>query len=225
MHTNYRHNPKPFAMNKTILVVDDDEVLNHAIARGLRDTGFNVISATSAEDAAQTLARIRVDGIVLDRMMTGMDGLTFLQDLRARGDTTPVLMLTAMTGSENAIAGLTGGANDYLGKPFQLRELVLRLNNILSRNDNATVMPNGLIYADDEFFVGNTPENARILMLSAEEKKLLQHLTSPIGNIVPASPMVAKRLRTKLNGVLSNLYIITVRGQGYKLIDQTTHNK
>ena len=212
-------------MNKTILVVDDDEVLNHAIARGLRDTGFNVISATSAEDAAQTLARIRVDGIVLDRMMTGMDGLTFLQDLRARGDTTPVLMLTAMTGSENAIAGLTGGANDYLGKPFQLRELVLRLNNILSRNDNATVMPNGLIYADDEFFVGNTPENARILMLSAEEKKLLQHLTSPIGNIVPASPMVAKRLRTKLNGVLSNLDIITVRGQGYKLIDQTTHNK
>ena len=225
MHTNYRHNTKPFAMNKTILVVDDDEVLNHAIARGLRDTGFNVISATSAEDAAQTLARIRVDGIVLDRMMTGMDGLTFLQDLRARGDTTPVLMLTAMTGSENAIAGLTGGANDYLGKPFQLRELVLRLNNILSRNDNATVMPSGLIYADDEFFVGNTSKNARILMLSAEEKKLLQNLTSPIGNIVPASPMVAKRLRMKLNGVLSNLDIITVRGQGYKLIDQTTHNK
>lgn len=222
---NNRHNTKPFAMNKTILVVDDDEVLNRAIARGLRTEGFYVISATSAEDATQTLARISVDGIILDRMMRGVDGLTFLQDLRARGDTTPVLMLTAMTGSENAIAGLAGGANDYLGKPFQLRELVLRLNNILARDIRTNTMPNGLIYVDDEFFIGNTPENARILMLSAEEKKLLQHLTSPIGNITPASPMVAKRLRMKLNGVLSNLDIITVRGQGYKLIDQTTHNK
>ncbi len=212
-------------MNKTILVVDDDEVLNHAIARGLRNENFNVVSATSAEDATEILARIRVDGIVLDRMMTGMDGLTFLQDLRAGGDMTPVLMLTAMTGAENAIAGLSGGANDYLGKPFQLRELVLRLNNIVKDTAVSGEMPRGLIFADNEFFVGTTPENAQILMLSGEEKKLLQHLTSPVGNIAPASPMVAKRLRMKLNGVLSNLDIITVRGHGYKLVDQTTYNK
>ena len=212
-------------MNKTILVVDDDEVLNRAVARGLRNEGFNVISALSAEDATETLARIRVDGIVLDRMMTGMDGLTFLQDLRAGGDMTPVLMLTAMTGAENSIAGLSNGANDYLGKPFQLQELVLRLNNILKHSETANIMPHGLIYADNEFFIGDAPENARVFMLSGEEKKLLQNLTSPVGNIAPASPMVAKRLRMKLNGVLSNLDIITVRGQGYKLLDQTTHNK
>ena len=212
-------------MNKTILVIDDDEVLNHAIARGLRAEGFNVISSPSAEDATQVLARITVDGIILDRMMSGMDGLTFLRDLRAGGDMTPVLMLTAMTGSENSIAGLAGGANDYLGKPFQLRELVLRLNNIIKNNNVDSQMPHGLIYADDEFFVGNTPENAHILMLSGEEKKLLQHLTSPLGNTVPASPMVAKRLRMKLNGVLSSLDLITVRGQGYKLLDKNTCNK
>ena len=212
-------------MNKTILVVDDDEVLNRAIARGLRNEGFNIISALSAEDATETLARIRVDGIILDRMMRGVDGLTFLQDLRAGGDTTPVLMLTAMTGPENTIAGLSGGANDYLGKPFQLRELVLRLNNIVKNTDTMTKMPHGLIYADNEFFVGTNPMDAQLLTLSGEEKKLLQHLTSPIGNVAPASPMVAKRLRTKLNGVLSNLDIITVRGQGYKLLDKTTHDK
>lgn len=206
-------------MNKTVLVVDDDEVLNRAIARGLRAEGFNVISVFSAEDAIQTLARISVDGIVLDRMMTGIDGLTFLRDLRNHGDETPVLMLTAMTGPENSIAGLSGGANDYLGKPFQLRELVLRLNNIIKSNDNIPQMPHGLIFVDNEFFIGETPENARILMLSGEEKKLLQNLISPIGNIVSASPMVAKRLRIKLNGVLSNLDIITVRGQGYKILD------
>ena len=209
-------------MNKTILVIDDDDVLNHAIAHGLRTEGFSVISALSADDATQVLARIRVDGIILDRMMTGIDGLTFLQDLRNGGDMTPVLMLTAMTGPENSIAGLSVGANDYLGKPFQLRELVLRLNNILKNTQTVTKMPNGLIFADNEFFIGTNAKNARIFMLSGEEKKLLQMLTSPIGNIAPASPMVAKRLRMKLNDVLSNLDIITVRGQGYKLIDQTT---
>ena len=211
-------------MNRTILIIDDDDVLNHAIARGLRNEGFDVISVLNAEDAYETLARIRVDGIILDRMMTGVDGLTFLQDLRNRGDQTPVLMLTAMTGPENSIAGLSCGANDYLGKPFQLRELVLRLKNILKNTESASVMPHGLIYADDEFFVGDNAANARILMLSGEEKKLLQHLTSPIGNVAPGQPMVAKRLRMKLNGVLSNLDIITVRGHGYKLLDTTTHN-
>lgn len=206
-------------MKKTILVVDDDEVLNRAIARGLRAEGFDVVSAFGAEDASEVLARIGVDGIILDRMMTGMDGLTFLRDLRARGDATPVLMLTAMTGAENSIAGLSGGANDYLGKPFQLRELVLRLNNIIKGQNTVPTMPHGLIYADNEFFVGDTPENAQIIMLSGEEKKLLHLLTSPIGNIAPASPMVAKRLRMKLNSVLSNLDIITIRGQGYKILD------
>ncbi|MBR2285964.1 MAG: response regulator transcription factor [Alphaproteobacteria bacterium] len=210
-------------MNKTILVIDDDEALNKTLARGLRTDGFDVISALSAEDGASVLARIRVDAIVLDRMMTGIDGLSFLQDLRAGGDTTPVIMLTAMGGAENAIAGLSGGANDYLAKPFQLRELILRLNNIIKTNDAPTKMPAGLTFADDEFFV-DTPKGTKLFALSGEEKKLLTHLVTPMGNIAPASPMVAKRLRAKLNGVLSNLDIITIRGQGYKIIDQTTNN-
>ena len=212
-------------MNKTVLVVDDDQILNRAIARGLRNEGFNVISAHSAIEADEIISRIRVDGIILDRMMAGTDGLTFLCSIRNRGNTTPVLMLTAMTGAENSIAGLSSGADDYLGKPFQLRELVLRLNNIMKKAESVSVMPRGLIFADNEFFIGDTADNARILMLSGEEKKLLQMLTSPVGNIVPASPMVAKRLRAKLNGVLSGIDIITVRGHGYKIIDQTTHNK
>ena len=211
-------------MNKTILVIDDDEALNKTLVRGLRTEGFEAISAFSAEEGANILARIRVDAIILDRMMTGMDGLTFLQDLRAGGDMTPVIMLTAMGGAENAIAGLSGGANDYLAKPFQMRELVLRLNNIIKPSSQEIKMPTGLIYADDEFFINVSGED-KLFALSGEEKKLLMHLTSPIGSIVAAPPMVAKRLRTKLNGVLSNLDIITMRGQGYKLIDNAAHNK
>ena len=210
-------------MNKTVLVIDDDETLNKTLARGLRADDFNVISAFSAEEGSDILNRIRVDAIVLDRMMTGLDGLTFLQNLRAGGDTTPVIMLTAMTGAENAIAGLAGGANDYLAKPFQLRELVLRLKNILKSTESKLKMPNGLTFADNEFFVGK-PGDEKLFMLSGEEKKLLMHLTAPIGNIVPAAPMVAKRLRTKLNGVLSNIDMVTVRGQGYKIIERDTNN-
>jgi len=212
-----------FKMNKTVLVIDDDETLNKTLARGLRAEGFNVISTLSAEAASDVLARIRVDAIVLDRMMTGMDGLTFMQDLRAGGDATPIIMLTAMSGAENAIAGLSNGANDYLAKPFQLRELVLRLNNIIKNTVVSTKMPHGLVFADDEFFI-NVGGKSQLFALSGEEKKLLMHLTTPVGNIVSASPMVAKRLRGKLNGVLSNLDIITIRGQGYKILDKTAHN-
>lgn len=206
-------------MNKTVLVIDDDDMLRRTLAAGLQNEGFAVITADSAEQGAEILNKITVDAIVLDRMMTGRDGLGFLGDLRAMGDATPVIMLTALSGPENAIAGLDAGANDYLAKPFQLRELVLRLNNIIRKNTTAPQLPAGLIFADDEFFVRTASDVApRALPLSGEEKKLLTHLTAPMGNIAPAAPMVAKRLRTKLNSVLSNIDIITIRGRGYKMV-------
>lgn len=223
MRDVHHDTPNHKEMNKTVLVIDDDETLNKALARGLRADGFGVVSALSAEEGADILARITVDAIVLDRMMTGMDGLTFLHHLRMGGDTTPVIMLTAMTGAENAITGLSSGANDYLAKPFQLRELILRLNNIIKANPITGKMPRGLTLVDDEFFV-DTPDGSKLFALSGEEKKLLMHLSSPMGNIVPAAPMVAKRLRMKLNGVLSNLDIITVRGRGYKIIERITQD-
>ena len=209
-------------MNKTVLIIDDDDILRNTLSKGLRSDGFNVLTAQSAEDGNEILSRISVDAIILDRMMTGMDGLTFLQKLRAHGNKTPVIMLTAMTGPENTIDGLAGGANDYLAKPFQMRELVLRLNNIIPQNPTtSSQLPLGLSLVDNEFFItqNGTPT---LLALSGEEKRLLQNLTCPMGNIAPASPMVAKRLRSKLNIVLSDLDIITIRGQGYKLINLNT---
>ncbi len=206
-------------MNKTVLVIDDDDMLRRTLAAGLRGEGFDVLTADSAEQGAQILNKITVDAIVLDRMMTGQDGLGFLGDRRAAGDSTPVIMLTALSGAENAIAGLDAGADDYLAKPFQLRELVLRLNNIIRKNTAPRHLPAGLIFVDDEFFVRTAPDAVpRTLSLSGEEKKLLTRLTSPIGNIAPAAPMVAKRLRVKLNSVLSNIDIITIRGRGYKIV-------
>lgn len=207
-------------MNKTILVIDDDELLRKNLVRGLQQYDFSVLTADSAEYGAQVLNRVSVDAIVLDRMMGGTDGLTFLKQLRESGNSTPVIMLTALSGPENAIAGLENGANDYLAKPFQLQELVLRLRNIIKQTPQSTQkLPDGLIFADNEFFIKkNDSDTGKLFALSGEEKKLLQNLTTPVGNIVAASPMVAKRLRTKINGVLSDLDIITIRGRGYKLI-------
>ena len=209
---------------KTVLVVDDDDALRTPLARGLRNANFDVLTAENATQAAEILNRITVDAIVLDRMMVGTDGLTFLKQLRASGNMTPTLMLTAMSGAENTIAGLMGGADDYLAKPFQLQELILRLNNITNRAPTQTPqMPENLFFSDDEFFVKTANGDTLLIALSGEEKKLLYNLTYPVGNIVSAQPMVAKRLRNKLNGVLSNLDIITVRGRGYKLV-QTDQN-
>lgn len=204
-------------MSKNILVVDDDKILRTSLATGLRRAGFDAITAESAKEATEILSRIKADAIVLDRMMDGTDGLTFLKQIRLNGNTTPVIMLTALSGPENAIAGLSGGADDYMAKPFQLQELVLRLNNLTKKaqtNDNSF----GLIFADGEFFIKTDDNQNKLLSLSIEEKKLLQNLTNPIGNIVAATPMVAKRLRNKINDVLSDIDIVTVRGMGYKMI-------
>lgn len=206
-------------MNKTLLIIDDDDTLRQTLARGLRSANFYVLTAPNAEMAKQILERISVDAIVLDRMMPDMDGLTFLKKLRAMGNNTPTIMLTAMGGAENAIDGLRGGANDYLDKPFQLQELILRIENMTRFTpEPEPTRVDGILFTDNEFFVADKSGTPRILQLSAEEKKLLRGLTTPIGNIVPASPMVAKRLREKINNVSLDMDIITIRGRGYKLV-------
>ena len=212
-------------MTKSVLVIDDDKMLRDALAAGLRKADFDVITSASAEYAENILNKISFDAIVLDRMMDGMDGLSFLKKLRENNNTTPVIMLTALSGAENAIDGLSGGANDYMSKPFQLQELVLRLNNITKNTapENKELKTSiGLIFANNDFFVLDKDNQKKLLDLSNEEKKLLQKLTNPIGNTVSATPMVAKRLRNKIKGVLLDTDIITVRGMGYKIITTKT---
>ena len=199
-------------MANVILIIDDDAELRKSLKIGLEKDGFAVITAESAEFADAVLKRVAVDGIVLDRMMGGMDGLTFLGNLRAAGDKTPVLMLTAMNGCGNTIDGLAAGADDYLAKPFDLRELSLRLDHMTSRPAaKKPEMPAGMQFIDGEFFVGT-----KLLALSENEKSMLNDLVG--GKIVPMAPMTAKRLRAKLLANVENIDIITVRGKGYKIV-------
>jgi len=115
-----------------ILVVDDDDRLRELLRKYLSDNGFFVISATDAANARAKLASLAFDLIVLDLMMPGESGLDFAASLRTTSDV-PILMLTAMAESEDRIRGLEHGADDYLAKPFEPRELLLRVNNILKR--------------------------------------------------------------------------------------------
>ena len=197
-------------MSYAILIIDDDSDLRQSLKVGLEREGFDVITAQSAEMGAEILKRISVDGIVLDRMMTGTDGLKFLRGIRGAGDLTPVIMLTAMNGPENTIAGLSGGADDYLAKPFQLRELVLRLKNILKKSTKHD-LPTGLSVVDSEFFI-----NGQLLSMSDSEKSALSNMLA--GKTVQIQPMALSRLRAKLLANLKNIDIITVRGRGYKII-------
>jgi DNA-binding response OmpR family regulator len=201
-------------MNKAILIIDDDKDLRRSLKAGLEKENFIVITADSAESAEEILNRIAIDGIILDRMMGGLDGLSFLKKIRATGGEIPVIMLTAMNGADNTIDGLTGGADDYLAKPFNLQELVLRLNNILKKPKMAEPkISAGFQFINGELFIGK-----KMLMLSETEKSLLQNLTA--GRIVQIQPMVAKRLRAKLRlANTKNIDIITVRGKGYKLVN------
>ena len=115
-----------------ILVVDDDRRLRELLRKYLADSGFRVTTAESAEDARAKLGSLAFDLIVLDVMMPGESGLALTAALRPKTNI-PILMLTAMGEAEDRIKGLETGADDYLPKPFEPRELVLRIRTILRR--------------------------------------------------------------------------------------------
>src|SRR5216110_3073677 len=115
-----------------LLVVDDDARLRELLRRYLSDSGFRVTAAADASEARSNLASFAFDLVVLDVMMPGESGLELTRALRAEGRV-PVLLLTAMAEPEDRVNGLEQGADDFLAKPFEPRELVLRIRNIIER--------------------------------------------------------------------------------------------
>ena len=118
--------------DRHLLVVDDDARLRELLRRYLTDQGFRVTTAVSAAEARQKLAGFAFDLLIVDVMMPGEDGYAFTKSLR-QVSSIPILMLTAMAEASNRVTGLERGADDYVVKPFEPRELVLRIRNILQR--------------------------------------------------------------------------------------------
>ncbi len=219
-----------------ILVVDDDDRLRDLLKKYLSDNGFRVTAAEDAAAARAKMASIAFDLIVLDRMMPGETGLEFATSIRGH-NTVPILMLTAMAESDDRISGLEVGADDYLIKPFEPRELLLRINSILRRIPEEvdemvpTVAKLGEFIFDlereelrhgDEM-IGLTTAEARLLKILAEKpgaifsREYLMDLVTPGGGERTVDVQV-NRLRHKIEpDAKLPRYLQTIRGQGYIL--------
>ena len=215
-----------------ILLVEDDAVLGRVMLRSLGDAGHRVDLATTLDEARHFWRVQPFDAVLLDLNLPGGSGLTVLREARARQDRTPTLVLTARNRTEERIAGLDAGADDYLGKPFELAEVEARLRALVRRSQGT----------DDRVEVGALliDRTARRLFLHGEpldlparEFEVLWELLTPPGRVVSKNSLSDKlssfdealganaleafisRLRRKLAG--SGAGIRTLRGLGYVL--------
>ncbi|MBU6535863.1 response regulator transcription factor [Streptomyces mayonensis] len=124
-------------MPRTVLLAEDDRAIRHALERALTLEGYRVTAVADGVEALAQAHRGRPDVLVLDVMMPGIDGLQVCRVLRAEGDSTPILMLTALVETADRIAGLDAGADDYVVKPFDVEEVFARLRALLRRTDRA----------------------------------------------------------------------------------------
>ncbi len=216
-----------------ILVVDDDRRLRDLLRKYLMDNGFRVTVATDADDARGRLRGMEFDLIVMDRMMPGEDGLTFTRSIR-EDSRVPILMLTAMGETEARIDGLEGGVDDYLSKPFEPRELMLRIGMILRRArpaPDAREVRLGEYVFDPEREILQGANGA--LRLTTTEASLLRALSRNAGEVLSRETLTqlcaidgsdrmidvqVTRLRRKIEpDSRTPRYLQTVRGRGYVL--------
>jgi two-component system phosphate regulon response regulator OmpR len=217
-----------------VLVVDDDDRLRTLLAKYLGDNGLIVTPADGAEEARRRMQSLTFDIIVLDLMMPGETGLEFAEKLRQKNNV-PILMLTAMGEAEDRIRGLEKGGDDYLTKPFEPRELLLRLHNILKRARPGPVPNHELIFGDAVFSMerGEMRRRGRRIHLTEVEASLLRALGAAPGKPMSRETLIeatnaggkgraidvqVTRLRRKIEkDPREPRYLKTVRGKGYVL--------
>lgn len=216
-----------------VLVVDDDKRLRDLLRRYLSDQGFRVTIATDAADARRKLAGLDFDLLVLDIMMPGENGLDLTRSLRQQ-KAVPILLLTAMGEPDDRITGLDSGADDYLAKPFEPRELVSRIRAILRRVPREIETPRRTVRFGPFIFDmdrRNLRQGATDIRLTGAEADLLAQLAASPGTAVSRdslgqgtsgeSRMVdvqVTRLRRKIEtDPRFPRYLVTVRGRGYML--------
>ena len=222
-------------MNKFInhiLVVDDDNEIRSLVKQYLDQNNFLVTTATSAEDAIKKVDIIKFDLIVLDIMMPGKSGLDFIQENKNKIKT-PIILLTAKGTTSERVEGLEIGADDYLPKPFEPKELVLRIKNILNKTvvknikkiirfENLTIDLNKKIILKDnkEFKINITEKKIIEEMIGSPGKTFTR---DEIANLINLSKersidVIITRLRKKIEQDPKNpKYLQTIRGEGYVL--------
>ena len=216
-----------------VLLVEDSTELVALLKKGLAQGGFSADAVRTAADAAHALATMRYAAMVLDRGLPDQDGLSLLRDMRRRGDSTPVLVLTARDGVTDRVAGLRDGADDYMAKPFAMEELIARLQALLRRSpgpDGPTLtLGNVALKTDGRQAI----VDGRMLSLPAREVDVLEVLLKRSGKVVShdslqgqvfgssqdvasnAIEVYVHRLRKILAEAGANVQIHTIRGAGY----------
>ena len=218
-----------------ILLVEDEVKMAGLLRRGLRGEGFAADIASKGEDALWMAAATEYDAIVLDVMLPGIDGFETCRRLRADGVWTPVLLLTARDSVDDRVAGLDGGADDYLTKPFSLAELSARLRALVRRGpiERPTVLRAGDLHLD--------PASRRVwrdgadISLSAKEHALLETFMRRPGEVLDRFQLLehawdneyenrsnivdvyVRYLREKIDRPFGRSSLQTVRGAGYRL--------
>lgn len=218
-----------------LLVVDDDQRLRNLLQRYLSANGFRVTAAADAVEARTLIKSIAFDALILDVMMPGESGLDLAADLRARSDV-PILMLTALGDSGDRIAGLERGVDDYLPKPFEPRELMLRLGAIIRRARNSQPPPHREVHMGKCVFDpgrGELKRSGKRVKLTGSESQLLKLFAANAGRAFSRATLCSRlniqlersvdvqvtRLRRKIeDDPKLPLYIQTVRGVGYVLV-------
>lgn len=227
-------------MSRWILVAEDQRTLGEMLCDNLSVESYHAEHVMTGPKALERMARGGIDLLILDIMLPGLDGFEVLRQLRARGDQTPVLILSARSGDDDRIRGLELHADDYLTKPFNLRELLLRVDALLRRR------PAPAAGADVLTFDGNTVDFRTMLAtcrsgeqvtLTATETKLLKLLAGHAGTVVTRKTVVehlfgssaATTVRTLDNVVLrlrklfeedpaEPKHLQTVRGVGFRFL-------
>ena len=226
---------KAYDLDMRVLLVEDDTRIAHFVAKGLREQSYAVDVAVTGEDALYQVAINTYDLVILDVMIPAPDGFAVCKELRRTGHRMPVLMLTARDAVEDRIEGLDRGADDYLTKPFEFRELLARLRALLRRP--SALQPATLSVAD---LVIDTAGQAvlrggKSISLTAKEYALVEFLARNAGRVVgraeiaehvwdeefdPFSNLIevyVNRLRRKIDTKGAKPLLHTRRGAGYVL--------
>ena len=222
-------------MNKNlchIMVVDDDDRIRELVKQYLEENNFLVTSAIDAFDAKKKLDIIKFDILILDIMMPGKSGLSLTEEIK-KINSTPIILLTAKGEPSDRIRGLEIGADNYLTKPFEPKELLLRIQNILNKTKKS-ILPNEIYIGESLISLEKLQikKNKKLIKINPQEKKVLERMLEipgkifsreDIGKIVNISKertvdVIITRLRQKIE---SNpkypKYLQTVRGSGYAL--------
>lgn len=228
-------NPTPLPDNaQHLLVIDDDSRIRNLLQRYLSNNGYRVSTAQNAAEARKTLSGLSFDLLILDVMMPGESGMELAASLRTDSQV-PILMLTARAESESRIQGLEIGVDDYLSKPFEPRELLLRIRNILKhRSDKNSEKIEEVSFGPFRFKIDRQELlcGDDVIRLTDRERELLGMFSAQPGATVTRTALAGEdgtgertvdvqinRLRRKIEPDPSNpIYLQTIRGIGYRLL-------